>query len=152
MIMDQQGVPEQEFCHIELALPSDLRALGVLRGALEHTTDHLGFAQRDREQFVENLDRICRTALGFLPEDAELVVHIQEHPDRLEVELEGPDPSEPKIVREAIAADVVQTDHTSGHWHWKLVKFLTGQKGPSGRPAPDGFTSKPQKPAAGSGR
>jgi hypothetical protein len=146
-MVEQPATPAQDFCRIELALPSDLRALGVLRGALEHTAKHLGFPELDRQQLIENLDRVCRAALGFLPENAELVVLIQEHPDRLEVELEGPDPSEPKIVRDAIFADVVETDHRSGHWHWKLVKFLGDADGFSGRRAPNPFTSKPRKPA-----
>lgn len=120
-----RGAPSDsapEFCHIELELPPDMRALGALRGALEHTTAHLGFAPEDALRLSDDVTRICASAFEKLPEDQTLTVLIYEHPDRLEIEIRGPQSSCPNATPQKLGFDLFEKQVAGGQWRWRLVK------------------------------
>jgi hypothetical protein len=117
-----------EHCRIELKIPNDPRALGAVRGALQHTTRHLGFAPSEEEQLIALSDRLLGAAFASLPAGESISVLIQEHPNRVEIEMVRPAANAEKWVpaKTLPGIDHVEEEANNDHTRLKLVKFLPG--------------------------
>lgn len=117
-----------EHCRVELRIPNDPRALGAVRGALQHTARHLGLPSNEEEELIASLDRLLRSALASLSESQEILVHLQEHPDRIEIEIVRPGggPTEWDGLRQLPGVDQLESNTVGGETRLKLVKRLPG--------------------------
>jgi anti-sigma regulatory factor (Ser/Thr protein kinase) len=117
-----------EHCRVELKIPNDPRALGAVRGALQHTARHLGLPSSEEEELIAATDRLLRSAFASLSQSQEILVHMQEHPDRIEIEIVRPanGPNEWDNLRQLPGVDQVESKTAGGETHLKLVKRLPG--------------------------
>lgn len=121
-----------EYCRTELKVPSDPRALGAVRGALQHTARHLGLASDQEDLLIAATDQLLRSALGSLGPEECFFVGIQEHADRIEIELRRPggNAGEWAALRKLAGIDEVEQETEAGSTRLKLVKFLPGKPKP----------------------
>ncbi|HEV2387341.1 MAG TPA: hypothetical protein VGS20_08805 [Candidatus Acidoferrales bacterium] len=121
-----------EHCRIEIKMPNDPRAIGAVRGALEHTARHLGLSTPEEEALADAAEHLLSAALAALAAEAEITVTIQEHPNRIEIELVRPGGSagEWAELRKLRGIDRLEEENDAGHTRLKLVKFLPGGAGP----------------------
>lgn len=119
-------MPPTEHCRVELKLPNDPRALGAVRGALQHTARHLGFAPNEEEQLLALSDQLLRPSLDSLPPGETISVLIQEHPNRVEIELVRPARNVRKWVPSNTlpGIDQIEEETAAGQTRLKLVKLL----------------------------
>lgn len=117
-----------EHCRVELKIPNDLRALGAIHGALQHTARHLGLPSNEEEQIIAVIDRLLRSAFSSPSEPQELAVMIQEYPDRFEVEIacSGTEPALWESTRQLPGIDKVEQTVDGGQSRLKLVKLISG--------------------------
>jgi hypothetical protein len=118
-----------EYTRTELKLPNDPRALGAVRGALQHTARHLGLPADEEDLLIEATIQLLRSALESLDPEEDIFVGIQEHSDRIEVELRQPrgSPGEWAALRNLAGIDEVEQRTTAGGTRLKLVKFLPSE-------------------------
>lgn len=118
-----------EYSRIELKLPKDFRALGAVRGALQHTARHLGFPPDEEDQLLVAAEQLLHFAMESLDPDAVLHVGIQEHSDRIEIELRRPGGKQGEwaAVRKLAGIDELDQETSAGGTRLKLVKFLPGK-------------------------
>lgn len=121
--------PPSEHCRIEISIPNDPRAIGAVRGALEHTARHLGFSSEDEAQLASSLEKVLLAGMAALPEDAQVHVHIQEHPGRIEIEIIRPAGRDPAWValRTVPGVDRVEQETSAGQTRVKLLKRAPGE-------------------------
>lgn len=116
-----------EYNRVELRLPNDSRSLGAVRGALQHAARHLGLPPDQEGLLVAATEQLLRSALESLKPEANLFVAVQEHPDRIEVELERPGgKSDAWTTRKFPGIDAVEQETRAEATRLKLVKFLAG--------------------------
>lgn len=122
------GMTPTEYTRVELRVPNDSRALGAVRGALQHTARHLGLSSEDEDLLIAAADRLLRSALVSLGPEAQVFVGIQEHVDRIEIELKQPggNPGEWAMLRKLVGFDAVEQETSAGGTRLKLLKFLPG--------------------------
>jgi hypothetical protein len=123
-----------EHCRVELKIPNDLRALGAVHGALQHTARHLGLPSNEEEQIIAVIDRLLRSTYSAPSKPQELAVMIQEFPDRFEIEIacSGAAPALWESTRQLPGIDKVEQEADGGQSRLKLVKRLSsGAKTPS---------------------
>ena len=115
-----------EHCRVELKIPNDPRAIGAVRGALQHTTRHLGFSPNEEEELIALSDRLLRAAFDSLSPDETISVLIREHPNRLEIELVRPAAGAEKWVpaKTLPGIDHFEEETTNGNTRLRLIKFL----------------------------
>ena len=120
-----------EHCRVELKIPNDSRALGAVHGALQHTARHLGLPSGEEEKLITVVKRLLSSALTSISENKELVVLIQERPNRIEIVLAGPGngPEDWNLKRPLPGIDQVEREVGSGRTYLKLVKLLPGAMG-----------------------
>ena len=117
-----------EYCRTELKVPNDPRALGAVRGAIEHTARHLGLSSAEEDLLISSTDQLLRSALASLGPEADIFVGIQERVDRIEIELRRPGGNSgawPKGGKLA-GIDALEHETRSGTTRLKLVKFIAG--------------------------
>jgi hypothetical protein len=117
-----------EYSRTELKVPNDCRAFGAVRGALEHTARHLGLSSEEEALLIAAADRLLSSAFASLDPEAQLFVGIQEHTDRIEIELRRPGGSagEWAKFRKLAGIDEVEQETSADDTRLKLVKFLPG--------------------------
>ena len=117
-----------EYSRVELKVPNDSRALGAVRGAIQHTARHLGLSSEEEELLIAAAERLLRSALESLDPEGQLFVGIQEHTDRIEIELRQPggNQGEWASLRKLAGIDEVEQETSAGATRLKLVKFLPG--------------------------
>lgn len=117
-----------EHCSVELRIPNDPRALGAVRGALQHTARHLGLPSTEEEKLIASLDRLLRSAFASPSQVQEILVHIQEHPDRIEIELVRPanGSNEWDGLGQLPGVDQMESNVAGGQTRLKLLKRLPG--------------------------
>jgi len=122
-----------EHCRVALKIPNDPRALGAVRGALEHTARHLGLPSRQEEDLIALTDRLLRAAFDLLMPGQTISILIQEHPDRIEIELERPARAGEQwpANRTFPGVDAFEEQTAEGRNHLKLVKLLPRATEPS---------------------
>lgn len=124
-----------EHCRVELKVPNDPRALGAVRGALQHTARHLGFSPHEEEELIALTDRLIRGAFASISADQSISILIQEHPDRVELEFVRPARGTEKWIatKTLPGIDEMKEETSNGLTHLKLVKFhsATPQTPPS---------------------
>ncbi len=113
-----------EHCRVELRIPNDPRAIGAVIGALQHTTRHLGFPPNEEEALIALSDRLLRAGFDSLPASATISVLIQEHPNRLEIELVRPAAGKWVPVKPLPGIDQIEEETTNGNTRLRLIKFL----------------------------
>jgi hypothetical protein len=114
-----------EHCRVELKIPNDPRAIGAVIGALQHTLRHLGFPPNEEEELIALSDRLLRAGFDSLSASATIAVLIQEHPNRIEIELVRPAAPEKWVpVKPLPGIDQVEEETTNGHTRLRLIKFL----------------------------
>jgi hypothetical protein len=121
--------PPSEHCTVELKIPNDPRALGALRGALEHTTRHLGVPQSEGEQLVASIEGIVRGGMAAIGPEQQILVRIQEHPSRIEIEIlrPGGNGTEWARLKDLPGIDRVEQEISAGETRIKLVKHLPAE-------------------------
>lgn len=120
-----------EHCRVELKIPKDSRALGAVRGALQHTARHLGLSSNDEERLVSVTKRLLRSAITSISEKQELIVLIQEHPNRVEIVLDCPGngPDDWNSLQKLPGIDQLERDASGRRTYLKLVKLLPSAMG-----------------------
>ncbi|MDE3138007.1 MAG: hypothetical protein KGL59_15605 [Acidobacteriota bacterium] len=114
-----------EHCRVELKIPNDPRAIGAVIGALQHTSRHLGFPPNEEEELIAFSDRLLRAGFDSLPANATISVLIQEHPNRIEIELVRPAAAGKWVsVKPIPGIDQVEEETTNGNTRLRLIKFL----------------------------
>jgi hypothetical protein len=122
-----------EYCRTEIKLPNDRRALGAVFGAIEHTAHHLSLSPADAQQLAAAAETLLTTVMAALAPEAELTFTIQEHPNRIELELihAGAIAGEWAILRKLAGIDRFEEETDAGHTRLKLVKILPPGAGPA---------------------
>jgi hypothetical protein len=113
-----------EHCRVELKIPNDPRAIGAVRGALQHTARHLGFPPNDEEELIALSDRLLRAGFDSLSASATISILIQEFPDRIEIELVRPAAGKWVPVKPLAGIDHIEEETTNGKTRLRLIKFL----------------------------
>ncbi|HVB98295.1 MAG TPA: hypothetical protein VNJ12_03040 [Candidatus Dormibacteraeota bacterium] len=122
-----------EYCRTELNVPNDSRAVGAVRGALQHTARHLGLPSSEEDLLISSTEELLCSALDSLGPETGLFVVIQERADRIEIELRRPGgkaaawPETKKLA----GIDVVAQETGARDTSLKLVKFLQGGAKPA---------------------
>lgn len=121
-----------EYSRTELKVPNDSRAIGAVRGALEHAARHLGFSAAEEGLLIAAADQLLRRALESMTPNADLFVGIQEWADRIEVEMIQPGGNAQDWAQggSLTGIDEVEQKTGAGKAHLKLVKFLPGGSHP----------------------
>ncbi|HVB34395.1 MAG TPA: hypothetical protein VNJ52_08515 [Patescibacteria group bacterium] len=137
-----------EYCRTELKIPGDSRALGAVRGAIQHTARHLGLSSDQEDLLIAVTDQLLRSALDSLGPEEALFVGIQEHADHIEIELKRPgeNAGEWAALRKLAGIDEVERETGADGTRLKLVKFLPGKapgKAPSKTPGKPSGKKKP---------
>ncbi len=124
-----------EYCRTELKVPNDSRALGAIRGALEHTARHLGLAAAEEEILISSMEELLRSTLALQIPEAHLLVGIQERADRIEIELRwlGGNAVAWPTTGKLAGIDTVEQEPAAGATRLKLVKFLQSGAKPASR-------------------
>lgn len=119
-------MPPAEHCRVELKVPNDSRALGAVRGALQHTARHLGLPAREEEELIASSNQLLRSAFTALSNEQEVFVFIQEHPDRIEIEMVRPGGGtvEWDAAQKLPGIDQAEQETSASRTRLKLVKFL----------------------------
>lgn len=122
--------PPSEHCRIEIKLPNDVRALGAVRGALEHTARHLGFPQDEEALLAASVESVLEAGMASLTEAQEILVNIHEHPGRLEIEVIRPAGRDAAWValRNVPGVDRVEQETSAGQTRVKLLKRTPGDE------------------------
>lgn len=122
-----------EYCRTEIKLPNDRRAFGAVFGAIEHTARHLSLSSTDEQQLTAAAETLLTTALATLAPEAQITVTIQEHPNRIELELIRPGAiaGEWATLRKLAGIDRFEEENDAGRTRLKLVKILPPGAGPA---------------------
>lgn len=117
-----------EHCQTELHVPNDARALGAVRGAIEHTSRHLGLPPEQEAALITSVEELVGEALGTLAADETVTVRISEHPNRIEIDLARPGAGhgEWAAARHLAGIDRVEQETGPVATRMKLVKLLPG--------------------------
>ncbi len=102
--------------------------MGAVRGAIEHTSRHLGLPPEEEAALVATTEGLLKEALATLAADETVTVRIGEHPNRIEIDLERPGAGhgEWASARKLAGIDRVEEQTGAVETRLKLVKFLPG--------------------------
>lgn len=122
-----------EYSRTEVKVPNDARALGAVRGALQHTARHLGLSAKEEDQLIAAADGLLSSALKSIGAEDAMYVGIQEHADRIEVELRGSAsaPGTWAAASKLAGIDEVEQETSADGTRIMLVKYLPGTGNPS---------------------
>jgi hypothetical protein len=117
-----------EHCQTELHVPNDARAVGAVRGAIEHTSRHLGLPPEQEAALIATIEELLGEALGTLAGEEAVAVRISEHPNRIEIDLERPGAGhgEWAAARKLAGIDRVEEETGAVATRLRLVKLLPG--------------------------
>ena len=122
-----------EYCRTEIKICGDSRALSAVCAAVEYCAAHLPFSPDEIQELTAATESLLTLALPSLAADEKLAVSIEQHPNRLEIELVGPGAAtgEWASLRKLEGIDQMDRESGAGFTRLKIVKFVPGAANPS---------------------